>query len=467
MKKTMNKFIYSVLIAGSVAVSSCTTDDLDPSLNQSKEGDEAIQTVSDLEGVLKGTYEMFTQSDYYGRDYLVTNEVRTPNTWSNGNSGRFTTQATFKQTANGLFIWDPAYETIASANVIINTDLSTLTGAGGTEADLDYARHLQGQAYAIRALAHFDLLKVYGQQHVGGNLGVPYMTEFKGDNEIPSRNTIEENISMILADFNTAYDMMGDFGMPNTYMGKYAAPALASRAAVYFASINNDQSMWEVARDQAKLVIDSGDFNIVDADNFVPSFTDGGTDTNSIFELAFSGTDNLSSNSMEYIYLGCTYGDISVTDEAFNSLYESTDDVRTNLLATEDCDGDILLRGLKFSDRNHNIIVVRYEEVVLNYAEALFELGEGDPLTWLNMIPQNRNADVYAAVTQDNIIEERREEFIFEGLYYWDLLRTGQDIVRTETAQPINIPYGDPRLAYPIPNAELDANSNIEQNPGY
>jgi hypothetical protein len=467
MKKTMNKFIYGALIAGSVAVSSCTTDDLNPSLEQSKEAANAIETVGDLEGILKGTYEMFTQSDYYGRDYLVTNEVRTPNTWSNGNSGRFTTQATFKQTANGLFIWDPAYETIASANVIIGTDLEALSGVGGAAPDLDYARHLVGQAYAIRALAHFDLLKTYGQQHVGGNLGVPYITEFKGDNEIPARNTIDENIASILADFNTAYEMMGDFGMPNTYMGKYAAPALASRAAVYFASILDDQSMWAVARDQAKLVIDSGEYQIVPADQYVASFTDGGTDVNSIFELAFSGTDNLSSDSMEFIYLGCTYGDISVTDEAFNSLYESTDDVRTNLLDTEDCDGDIYLRGLKFSSRNHNIIVIRYEEVVLNYAEALFELGEGDPLTWLNMIPENRNADTYASVTKDNIIEERREEFIFEGLYYWDLLRTGQDIVRTETSQPINIPYGDSRLAYPIPNAELDANSNIEQNPGY
>lgn len=461
MKKIMNKFIYSVLIAGSLAMSSCTTEDLNPSLEQAKEANNAIETVSDLEGVLKGAYDLFTQSDYYGRDYLVTNEVRTPNAWSNGNSGRFTTQALFKQSANGLFIWDPAYEVIASANVIINQDLETLSGAGGTEADLDYAKHIQGQAYAIRALAHFDLLKTYGQQHVGGDLGVPYITEFRGDNDVPARGTITDNISMIMSDLDTAFGLMGEdfYDSSKTYMSKYTAPALKSRVAVYF-------GMWIEARDAAKLVIDSKKYQIVPADQFVSSFSKDGS-VNSIFELAFSETDNLSSDSMEQIYLGCTYGDITVTDEVMNTLYESADDVRTELLDVEDCDGDIWSRGLKFTDRGDNLMVIRYEEVILNYAEALFELGEGDPLSYLNMIPENRNADVYTAVTKDNILEERREEFVFEGLYYWDLLRTGQDIVRTETAQPVNIPYGDTRLAYPIPNAELDANSNIEQNSGY
>jgi len=86
---------------------------------------------------------------------------------------------------------------------------------------------------------------------------------------------------------------------------------------------------------------------------------------------------------------------------------------------------------------------------------------------WLNKVPENRNANTYTAVTKENIIEERREEFIFEGLYYWDLLRTGKAIVRLQADQPVNIPYGDHRLAYPIPFAELDANSNIVQNSGY
>lgn len=451
----MNKFIYTALIAGSVAVSSCTTDDLNPALEQQKESENAFQTVGDMEGVLKGMYNRMTGSAYYGRDYLVTNEVRTPNTWSNGSSGRFVTQAGFDQGAGGMFIWSDAYEAIASANILIGVDIETLEG------DKAYARHMQGQAYAVRALVHFDLLKTYGQQHTGGNLGVPYVSEFKGEDLLPARGTIDENVAAIMSDLQTAFDMMDEnfFDSSKEFISKYVAPALESRVALYF-------GMWEEARDAAKIVIDSNKYSVIPADQFVSSFaTDGGA--NSIFELAYSDVDNPGSNSMEYIYRGCTYGDISVAQNAFDNLYESDDDVRTEILGTETCGEEVLLRNLgKFPDRGSNINVIRYEEVVLNYGEALMELGEGDPLQWLNMIPENRNADTYAAATKENFIEERREEFIFEGLHYWDLLRTGQDIVRQE-GQPVNIPYGDHRLAYPIPLAELDANSNLVQNPGY
>jgi hypothetical protein len=455
MKNILNKFVCTALIAGSVAVSSCTTDDLNPTLAQQKEDQNAFSNVDDMEGVLKGMYNRLTPAAYYGRDYLVTNEARTPNIWANGSSGRFVTQASFSQGATGLYFWDNAYAAIATANILIGLDVETLEG------DLDYARHMQGQAYAVRALAHFDLLKTFGQQHTGGNLGVPYITEFKGEDLLPARGTVEDNKNAIYADLEQAYQIMDEsfFDSSKEFVSKYVAPALESRVAVYFGD-------WERARDAADLVIESGKYSVVAADQFIESFaTDGGV--NSIFELAYRDTDNPGSDSMEYIYRGCSYGDISVTQNTFDNLYESDSDVRTNVFGTETCGDDEFLRNIgKFPSRSSNINVIRYEEVVLNYAEALYELGEGDPLQWLNMIPEHRNADTYSTVTKENILEERREEFIFEGLYYWDLLRTEQDIVRSE-GQVINIPYGDPRTAWPIPLSELDANSNIVQNPGY
>lgn len=462
MKRTLNKLVYATFIAGSLAIGSCTTEDLNPSLEQEKKAEEAFVTVNDVEGALKGMYNRMTASTYYGRDYLVTNEVRTPNVWANGKSGRFVTEATLQYTPNNGFIWTDAYRVIAVANLIIGIDVESLEG------DVEYAKHMQGQAYAVRALAHFDLLKVYGQQHVGGTLGIPYISEFKGENEIPARGTYAENKAMIMADFQTAFEMMDEnfFDPSKEFISKYTAPALASRAAVYFASLDNDPAMWATARDNAKLVIDSNKYSVIEAENFVSSFASDGS-VNSIFELAYSDTDNLSSNSFSYIYRGTSYGDISVTDEAFNNLYEG-EDVREDILGTEVVQGITRLRNMgKVPEFASNIPVIRYEEIILNYAEALLALGEGDPLSWLNMIPQNRNADTYASATVANILEERREEFIFEGLYYWDLLRLQMDIVRLQADQPIDVSYGDFRLAYPIPYVELDANSSIEQNAGY
>lgn len=442
------------MIGALVATGSCSTEDLNPSLEQSKRSENAITSVGDMDGLIKGAYNRFSSSGYYGRDYMVTNEVRTPNVFANGTSGRFTTEAAFMQLPNSVYMWDNAYSVIAIANILIATDVSTLEGND------NYEKHIQGQAYAIRALAHFDLLKTYGQQYVGGSLGVPYVTKFKGDNDFPERDSVESNVDNILSDLQTGFVLMSQdfFDSSKEFMSQYTAKALESRVAVQF-------EMWEVARDAAKAVIDSKIYSIVPASDYVMSFdTDGGS--NSIFEIAQSTTDNPGTDRIDFIYRGSTYGDIEVIPSVLG-IYGGID-VRLDIL---DYEGDEMLRNIgKYPNIAANIIVIRYEEVVLNYAEALFQLGNtSEALTWLNKIPEARNAELYSEVNVENILLERRREFIFEGLYYWDLLRYEMNIEKVSPLQNImeTIPFGDYRLAFPIPLNEIDANSNIVQNPGY
>ena len=92
--KKINR-IYLLVFIGLISFSGCTTDDLDPTLEQEKSVEGSITDVSNLYGIIKGAYSIMTGSGYYGRDIIVTNEVRTDNCFSNGNSGRFTTEATF------------------------------------------------------------------------------------------------------------------------------------------------------------------------------------------------------------------------------------------------------------------------------------------------------------------------------------------------------------------------------------
>ena len=66
--------------------------------------------------------------------------------------------------------------------------------------------HTIGQAHAIRALAHFDLLQDYGQHFVTGQggagaLGVPYVKTYKDPaNLTPARDTAAQNLGDIIAD---------------------------------------------------------------------------------------------------------------------------------------------------------------------------------------------------------------------------------------------------------------------------
>ncbi len=433
---------------------SCNTEDLDPTLEQDKDVEGSITKVEDLEGILLGTYNRMTNVEYYGRDFIIHNEVRTDNVFPNGNSGRFQTPGGFNYLpSHNDGTWIEGYRVIATANIIIGTDISTLEG------EASYATHIQGQAYAIRALAHFDILRNHGQQHTGGTLGIPYITEFLGENLTPARDNIKKNIGAIMADLQMAFDMMNDsyFDSSKEFMSKYTAKAIESKVATYF-------GMWDVAKSASEAVINSGLYSIIPADQYVASFAQDGS-PNSIFELAFSDIDNLGSNSLGFIYKGDVYGDIQVLPNV-ESLYDTTD-VRADILGYE---GDKLRNLGKYPELNgyDNIPVIRYEEIILNYAEALFETG-GDAAAQLNKLTAERGAAAYTSVTKDDIINERRKELIFEGFRYDDLLRTGKSIEKVEVEQAIieTIPYGDYRMAFPIPQDEIDANSNMVQNDGY
>ena len=123
---------------------------------------------------------------------------------------------------------------------------------------------IAGQAHFIRAIAHFDLLRNYGQQPLGGSLGVPIVTEFKGEELSPARNTVEEVKAAIYADLESAYSSISASATNKQFPTKLAAKALESRVALYFGD-------WSRAAAAAKLVIDSGKFSVLAADAYVSS----------------------------------------------------------------------------------------------------------------------------------------------------------------------------------------------------
>ncbi|MGY5848164.1 RagB/SusD family nutrient uptake outer membrane protein [Salegentibacter sp. HM20] len=455
----MKKFIYKgVMMVLVMAISSCTTEDLDPTLAQSKSVEQSVNNVDNLFSILKGVHSLMSESGYYGQDVIITNEVRSDNTFSIGNSGRYTTESQFLYNENTDLIWNEAYEVIANANLIINADLETLEG------DLDYGRHIQGQAMAIRALAHFDLLREYGQQHTGsGNLGVPIVTEYKGEDLFPARNTVDEVKAAVYSDLENAFSMMDtDYDNTKVYVSKFAAKALESRVAIYFGD-------WSRALSAAEEVVNSGLYSIIPAESYVSSWAGNGG-SNVLFELAASQVDNAGINGLAYMYQinddGSGYGDVVARPQVLN-IYENSD-VRLGILDTE---GEFIRNTGKYPDNvnfTDNIPLIRFEEVVLNYAEALLETG-GDALTQLNRIPANRGATLYTEASKENILLERRRELIFEGFRFDDMLRTNMSMEAVGTTGEVMevISYPSYLFAWAIPLSEMNANSNMVQNDGY
>lgn len=127
-----------------------------------------------------------------------------------------------------------------------------------------------------------------------------------------------------------------------------------------------------------------------------------------------------------------------------------------------------------------NYAVIRYAEVLLIAAEATNEL-EGPTASAYAGINQVRRRAFGLPVNQEGsavdlqglsqaqfreaILEERRWEFGFEGIRWFDLVRTGK-LVEVLQAKGIS-GVRDHHYLFPLPQRELDVNQLLTQNPGY
>jgi len=474
-----NIYKYFLIFTASALVVSCGESDLEPTLALDKDLDSGINTADDLAFVLNSAYDRMTETGYYGRDQIIMGDVRTDNAYSNMNSGRFA-NSDMDYNSNGAGPWATIYRVIAITNIVINADTSNLTGSAAQ------ITHIQGQAHALRALAHFDLLQDYGQHFITGQggagaLGVPYVKTYKDPANLePSRGTVASNIGDIAADLTSAISMMDDsYNTSTSYMSRAGAYAILARATLYAGSV--DPSLYATADSAAKWVIANSGASPVSATGFTGSFaTDNAS--NSIFELAFSGTDSRGINGIAYILRGTSYGDVRILtgDGANPDLLDIYDagDVRGAADMIGTAQGYPTMLG-KFPSMSgdDNITLFRIEEMHLIAAETSLRAGNSaDALSYLNNIPAIRGlgANYYASATLENILLERRKEFAFEGLRFHDLSRMGKDMPLIDQFKQMNDDltgtpptFGSYSYAYPIALSERNANPNMVQNYGY
>jgi starch-binding outer membrane protein, SusD/RagB family len=129
-----------------------------------------------------------------------------------------------------------------------------------------------------------------------------------------------------------------------------------------------------------------------------------------------------------------------------------------------------------------HIVKMRYAELLLSYAEAMFESGQGSDQRAIDAFNAVRRRpgvlmhpvghSMLPALTQDVIRNERRVELAFEGLRYNDLIRwqiahiilptiPGNGATRTRVFTIDN-------YVWPIPQSQMDIMQNVwTQNTGY
>ncbi|WP_350286341.1 RagB/SusD family nutrient uptake outer membrane protein [uncultured Croceitalea sp.] len=113
-------------------------------------------------------------------------------------------------------------------------------------------------------------------------------------------------------------------------------------------------------------------------------------------------------------------------------------------------------------DRRRHIVKYRYADAYLMKAEAMFRMGT-DVTGMINDLRQVRGASNLATVQEADLLAERGREMYSEETRRQDLIRFGQYLRAWNLKDA-----GDANLEiFPIPIADILANPNLTQNPGY
>lgn len=109
--------------------------------------------------------------------------------------------------------------------------------------------------------------------------------------------------------------------------------------------------------------------------------------------------------------------------------------------------------------------IFRYADILLVKAEALWRKSAGDvsALALVNQIRTRAGVAAFTSLTADNLLAERGREMFFEAWRRSDLVRFGKYDAQRQW-KPASQPC---KQVWPIPRSQIDANSNLKQNPCY
>ena len=375
----------------------------------------------------------------------------------------------------------------------------------------------KGEALFFRGLMYYYLSEFYGD--------VPIVTKtYKLGDELLPKSTKSEVVAQAIEDLNFSISNL-EYKVYDGRVGRATAEAVKVRILMA-------NKQWEEAAVLAKSIMDDAPFDLSPSFNslFVASEQEGNPEI--MYSVRYLKPDEEHIGSLNWgWWLSVTplanfvdefemINGLPITDPASgydpNNPYLDRD---PRLDLTVDREGSVFgfagenggvdlifddkYRGLpsplmynmrKYSDRtfqasvdaaNHcdtDYIILRFAEVLLNYAEARNEASGPDDSVYeaVNSV-RNRAGmpDVPGGLGQGELREvirhERRVELAFEGVRWLDLKRWGTLIERLATvdATQVPVPYivNENNDLWPIPQSEIDfykANGlELGQNPDY
>lgn len=436
--------------------------------------DEMLATNEGVEDALYGVYAKLRNTTLYGQEmYFSSLEIMSQTLYCYGNTG-VTALGQYdynNTTVKNVFamIWNDMYNNISNVNSVLNAPL--VDGANAYPANI-----YKGEALALRAMMHFDLMRLFAEQiTVNPNAkGIPYATEFSL--KTPDFETLAENYNHVLADLQEAERLLADEGeYENTtsfmadrqiHLNLHAVRALMARVFL----TKGDK---EKALEYAEKVIAQSGRQLKTKTEVINDVAGVLSKKECLFGVYFSGFYTQVSAKLQQTI---SYSSLDLRGD-FMEMYEkgvSGLDFRTTAYFTSvDMGGTAKYRLSKFTDiydlQNNasarpadliqGINMIRLPEMYYIAAECLLDKDYPKALDYFNEVVTNRGLDALSGegeetLTQEVINTERYKEMIGEGQTFFNMKR-----------QNLSIPSYDNSVTYrpedgiyvvPIPDSEYE-----------
>ena len=482
----MKKYIL-ISLGILVFATACSDSLLDTKPETSIPESIAFSTPEKILAQTNNLYKQLQNQSFYGGRFIVFNEQRADQFGQNdGNAA--TGSAVWNQnvaSTNDFVnnVWSVGYTAINASNILISKLTET------TLISEELAKNYIAEAKFIRAFCYFSLIQTYAKPYNQdkNSLGLPLrLTPIttSGNNDL-ARSTVEKVYIQILKDLDEAeIDLPVNYStsLLNTSRAKKCT-AIALKTRVFLVQNNFEK----VISESKKIVSETMPFQYVEGNltqklepNFTAIFGGSYTGTEAIFSIPFtnSSTETPSAQfALAYNYVAqpiifLTENGI-VTDPALNSAA----DARSSLIATNTAKQKVLKKfNITTAPFRDYVPVIRYAEVLLNYAEAAANTNDLEKAQVLLKAVRNRSDVNYIfsaepMATKEALIatiqKERDIEFLGEGFRLMDLQRKVQNLPAKKGSigtAPLVLPTSS-NYSWPIPSGELAANKLIEPNP--
>lgn len=511
----MKRLQFYILMLGTLLLSACSESFLDSEPITSLTDGNFYKTTADAELAIVGCYDGIQVLYSSGVAFPVASEILSDNCFgATGNTDGYGYQVIDEfdlsrspgdaDLLNGN--WGAYYKAIYRCNVLLQK-----MDQIDWEENTDLRNSIEAQARFLRAYAYFDMVRLWEN--------VPLLTEPSSEN-LPQA-TPDETYQVIAEDLLFAAQN-GDEKVEAGRVNKWAAKAMLARVYLFYTGYYGKTDMLTIAKGDVlqglEDIITNGPYDLIEEyKNLWPAASsepneagDGLTTTyagkdnqETIFAIKYNITSDYNGNTdgnhwivmmglrtQSFSPYGKGWGACTVLPALYNA-YE-TDDARkeASIIAIDE-------EGLDFDNSDQreytgytvkkytplsypdgrdvaevngasNFMIGQYQDyVVMRYADVLLmavELGSTNAQDYFDQV-RMRAGLASKTVNQANIMAERRFEFAFEGIRYWDLLRQGVENAANAIATSATVLNGGVEATKTIHKAHIVETKGLQMIP--